>query len=42
MSIYRQASFLTGKLGEKIATESVTIIDDGTMPGAVRHIALRR
>jgi PmbA protein len=32
-SIYRGASFLAGKLGEKIAGENVTIIDDGTMPG---------
>jgi PmbA protein len=32
-AIYRKASFLAGKLGEKIAHESVTIIDDGTIPG---------
>jgi PmbA protein len=32
-SIYRGASFLTGKLGEKVAGENVTIVDDGTMPG---------
>ncbi len=32
-AIYRHASFLTGKLGEKIAAETLTIIDDGTMPG---------
>lgn len=32
-SIYRQASFLTGKLGEKIASEELTIVDDSTMPG---------
>jgi PmbA protein len=32
-SIYRQASFLTGKLGEKIASEELTVIDDPTMPG---------
>ena len=32
-SIYRSASFLAGKLGEKIAADSVTIIDDGTLPG---------
>jgi PmbA protein len=32
-AIYRGASFLTGKLGEQIAGENVTIIDDGTMPG---------
>jgi PmbA protein len=33
MSIYRQESFLTGKLGEKIASENLTVIDDGTVPG---------
>lgn len=32
-SIYRDASFLTGKLGEKVASEAVTLIDDGTIPG---------
>jgi len=32
-SIYRGASFLAGKLGEKIAGTNVTVIDDGTMPG---------
>ncbi len=32
-SVYRGASFLAGKLGEKIAGTNVTIIDDGTMPG---------
>jgi PmbA protein len=32
-SVYRGASFLAGKLGEKIAAAGVTIIDDGTMPG---------
>ncbi len=32
-SIYRTASFLAGKLGEKIAAENVNIIDDGTLPG---------
>jgi len=32
-SVYRHASFLAGKLGEKIAVESLTIIDDGTLPG---------
>lgn len=32
-SVYRGASFLAGKLGEKIAGENVTIIDDGTIPG---------
>jgi PmbA protein len=32
-SIYRNASFLAGKLGEKIASEMITVIDDGTIPG---------
>ena len=32
-SIYRGASFLQGKLGEKIAGENVTVIDDCTIPG---------
>jgi PmbA protein len=33
MSIYRHESFLAGKLGEKVASENVTVIDDGTLPG---------
>ena len=32
-AIYRQASFLAGKLGEKIASENLTVIDDATMAG---------
>jgi PmbA protein len=32
-SVYRGASFLAGKLGQKIAGGNVNIIDDGTMPG---------
>lgn len=32
-SVYRGASFLAGKLGEKIASGHVTVVDDGTMPG---------
>jgi PmbA protein len=32
-AIYRKASFLAGKLGEKIAGDNITVIDDGTMPG---------
>ncbi|MCU1309459.1 MAG: microcin-processing peptidase 1 [Candidatus Angelobacter sp.] len=32
-SIYRGASFFAGKLGERIAGENVTIVDDGTMRG---------
>src|SRR2546430_4836675 len=32
-SVYRGASFLAGKLGQKIAADNVNVIDDGTMPG---------
>ncbi len=32
-SVYRGASFLAGKLGEKIAGQNVSVIDDGTIPG---------
>ena len=32
-SIYRGASFLTGKLNEKIAGDNIYVVDDGTMPG---------
>src|ERR1700675_1725370 len=32
-SVYRGASFLAGKLGQKIAGDNVTIIDDGTIRG---------
>src|SRR3977135_1801232 len=32
-SVYRGASFLAGKLGQKIAGDQVTVIDDGTMVG---------
>lgn len=32
-SIYRHASFLAGKLGEQIASEMLTVIDDATIPG---------
>jgi PmbA protein len=32
-AIYRSASFLAGKLGDRVASESVTIVDDGTLPG---------
>ena len=42
MSIYRQESFLAGKLGEKVASEKLTVIDDGTHPRPVRHLAVRR
>ena len=30
-SIYRSASFFTGMLGERVAGENVTVIDDGTL-----------
>ncbi len=32
-AIYRHASFLAGKLGEKVASEALTIVDDATLPG---------
>jgi PmbA protein len=32
-AIYRGASFLAGKLGEQIAGENISIVDDGTLPG---------
>jgi PmbA protein len=32
-SVYRGASFLAGKLGQKIAGDQVNVIDDGTIPG---------
>jgi PmbA protein len=32
-SVYRGASFLAGKLDEKIAGDNITVIDDGTMKG---------
>src|SRR5271166_2205054 len=32
-SVYRHASFLSGKLNEKIAGDNVNVIDDGTMVG---------
>jgi PmbA protein len=34
-SLYKGASFLIGKLGTKIASDLVTVIDDGTIPGAL-------
>jgi PmbA protein len=33
MSIYRHESFLAGKLGEKVASGNLTVVDDGTLPG---------
>jgi PmbA protein len=32
-AVYRQASFFAGKLGEQVAAESVTVVDDGTLAG---------
>ena len=32
-SIYRGASFLAGKLNEKIAGDNINVVDDGTMRG---------
>jgi PmbA protein len=32
-TIYRGESFLTDKLGQKVAADSVTVIDDATLPG---------
>ncbi len=32
-AIYRHSSFLTDKLGEKVASELLTVVDDGTIPG---------
>jgi len=34
-AIYRKASFLAGRLGEVIASPAVTVVDDGTLPGAL-------
>jgi PmbA protein len=32
-AIYRKASFLAGRLDEKVASQCVTVIDDATLPG---------
>jgi PmbA protein len=32
-AIYRNESFLAGMLGERVASEKLTVIDDGTIPG---------
>jgi PmbA protein len=33
IAVYRHESFLAGRLGERVAGENVTVIDDGTLPG---------
>jgi len=33
MSVYRNESFLAGRLGEKVAADTVTVFDDATLPG---------
>ncbi|HKF56178.1 MAG TPA: metallopeptidase TldD-related protein [Blastocatellia bacterium] len=32
-SVFRKASFLVGQLGERVAVDSLTVVDDGQMPG---------
>ncbi len=32
-SVYREASYLAGKLNERIAGDNINIVDDGTLPG---------
>lgn len=32
-AIYRQSSFLVNKMGEKVAADNITVVDDGTIPG---------
>jgi PmbA protein len=34
-SIYRQASFLIGKLGERVGCEALTVLDDGRLRGGL-------
>jgi PmbA protein len=34
-ALYRRASFLLGRLGEGVAAPGVTVVDDGTIPGAL-------
>jgi PmbA protein len=34
-AIYREASFLAGRIGERIASELVTVVDDGRLPGGL-------
>jgi PmbA protein len=32
VAIYRNESFLAGKVGQKVASENLTVVDDGTIP----------
>ena len=34
-AIYRESSFLAGRIGEDIAAASITVIDDGRLPGGL-------
>jgi PmbA protein len=34
-ALYRRASFLLDRLGKRVAAPSVTLVDDGTLPGAL-------
>ena len=45
-AIYRHATFFAEMLGERVAGENVTVVDDGTMIhdgiGGLRHVSFRR
>ena len=34
-SVYRETSFLGGRMGERVASELVTVVDDGRLPGGL-------
>jgi PmbA protein len=34
-AIYRKSSFLAGRMGEQVASECVSVIDDGLLPGGL-------